>query len=55
MIATISTQHQDSDHVDGVGLGAKLAEVKKSLLRNDRTDQEGDQHHDRDGQPADFV
>jgi hypothetical protein len=36
-------QYENPHHIDGVGFGAELAEVKETLLGNDRPDQKGDQ------------
>ena len=48
-------QHQNADHVDDIGIRAEFPKMEKSLLGDDGTDQEGDQHHDRDRLPADPV
>ena len=59
MIDTISTpisrRTRDSDHVDDIGVGAKFSEVKNPLLRNDSSDQKGNQCHYRNCLPADAI
>jgi len=48
-------QHQDADQIDSVIAGAEFAEMENALLRDDRSNEKGDQENDRQRLPADPI
>ena len=48
-------QDQNADHVDDIVFGPEPAEVEETLLGDDAADQEGNQHDDGRGLPADAI
>jgi hypothetical protein len=51
----IFTQNENSHHVHDIGISSEFSEVKNTLLSNDASDQEGNQHHDWNCLPANAI